>query len=122
MDNHSNPEPKLILGRTLRRLLDRRLLAATVNVFYRPALSHVRNGIPPRAEVYRVLYREALTYARAHSDIWGVSVEELHARIPTLEHLRILAGDEHPRCNLFSLVTTWMGRLRTPSATSTTKQ
>jgi hypothetical protein len=96
MDNPSDLNPKLIVSRTLRRLLDRRLLTATINVFYRPASSHLRNGIPPRAEVYRLLYREALGYARAHAEIWGISVAELHARIPALEHLRILSGDAEP--------------------------
>ncbi|MCU1315065.1 MAG: hypothetical protein JWN63_387 [Candidatus Acidoferrum typicum] len=33
-------------------------------------------------------------HARAFAEIWGVSVAELHARIPSLEHLRVLAGSD----------------------------
>jgi hypothetical protein len=112
MDNLFDVDPRLIVKNTFRRLVDRRLLATTINHFYRPALAHVRNGIPPRAAVYRFLYQEALTYARAHSEIWSVSVAELHARIPALEHLRILAGEGMTGNSLCTL-RDWAERLRT---------
>jgi hypothetical protein len=105
---HTLPDlnPKRIIRRAARKL-DRRLLAKTINVFYQPALSHFRNGITPGARVYRLLYREALASARAHAEIWGVSVPELHARMPALEHLRFLARDAEPVRPLCPYVARW---------------
>jgi hypothetical protein len=122
MDNQTAVASRLLVGRTLKRLLDRRLLVATINLSYRPALSHVRNAIPTRAQVYELLYQEALAYARAHADIWGVSVAELHARIPALEHLRFLAGEEMTGNSLCTCLRNWAECLRTRLTNTSTKE
>jgi hypothetical protein len=92
MDNLKAVNPRRAFVRTLRKLLGRRLLASKIDLFHEPALIHEMNGIPRHSEVYKLLYLEALGHARAFAEIWGVPVAELHARIPSLEHLRVLAG------------------------------
>jgi hypothetical protein len=81
-----------VLGSTFRRLVDRRLLAMTVGQFHRLALAHEKNGIPPGSRVYVQLHDEARSYVVRHSGIWGTSLSNLHAYLPALEHLRLLAG------------------------------
>jgi hypothetical protein len=79
-----------LLG-TIRRLIDRRLLAITVGQFHRLALAHKSNGIPIGSGVYKHLHDEARSYAVHHSETWGTDLESLHAVLPDLEHLRLLA-------------------------------
>ncbi len=63
-----------------------------IETLHRPAVGHEYHGVPRGDEVYKILYRDAERYARAHAEIWGVSLSELYAHLPALEHLRHLAG------------------------------
>jgi hypothetical protein len=91
MQKQDNPARNVIVT-TIRRLIDRRFLRMSIETLHKPALSHECHGVPRGDEVYRLLYRHAESYARAHAEIWGVDLAELYAIMPALEHLRHLAG------------------------------
>jgi hypothetical protein len=79
------------LVKTIRRLIDRKFLSMSIDTLHNPAIGHECYGVPRGDEVYRILYSQADSYARAHAELWGIDLAELYATMPALEHLRHLA-------------------------------
>jgi hypothetical protein len=77
--------------KTIRRLIDRKLLSKAIDTLHQPAIGHECYGVPRGDEMYRILYFRAESYAREHAEAWGVDLVELYAIMPALEHMRHLA-------------------------------